>query len=534
MARELSISYAGTTISTLLDAQIQTNRESQRGSVEFTFAVQATTESAFVSACNTVEAAFSKPYQDLVVSQGSQTLVSAKQSTNTGLDPMPSILCRTDDGNTGRSRIYQVRVDFGIPATSGTPAVGLRSARVSVAYDSSRRRTVTIAGVVTASGTNDASAQYTATVQAYCTAAITALGGAYNLVNELRAPTMTAKTLDFSLTYREIKFPEGGASDDPQIKEQLFVISRRSGGARRSQGLVGNVGGGTGNGTGAGANVLPLVVMEARYTATLDFEVTSDLEGKWSGLRSWVLGLCTSVFRGGAMALMEERPEYSYDENRIAVTLVLHGVDPQGVNVYEQRIEFTNTLEPGYIALPAWGGSPYTRAIFQGPATKTRATRIMQESVGTAGGILGGGSSQGSGMPPQGASFSWGGISTGAGGFPTFFNGFVDLGSFFGKEDDFTRSAIPGSGVFETPAPGSGGSGSGRSAKNPDKQGGVLGGKMAGWLIVPPGVVETSEPVTIGREDYELHGVRTTRAWTEQYFESIKSSSWGGGGVQTP
>jgi len=212
VARDLYIKYGdlelGGTTNQLLHDKFRFNVNADQASLSANFIVTGVTEGAFASACSQAELLGRERWKDLLVKFGSTEFINLSQSANTGLDAEPSIVKVGGDFDTGRSREYRFTVGFGLPASWGTQS-GRRQSSVSVSYTPSRRRSVTITGVYTAFGGLDASANYAASISAYATSVLSALGGTYNKIGENIARNETDKTVQFSQQYQEILFNEG-------------------------------------------------------------------------------------------------------------------------------------------------------------------------------------------------------------------------------------------------------------------------------------------------------------------------------------
>ncbi len=212
MARELKIVYGSLTVGagTTRELDGYTTLMMSHGLAEFEFSFLtadiADTAAAFAAECQAVEDAFRTPYQDFEWTLGSDKIRELDQSQNTGLDAQPEILKRADvESDSGRRRRYTIRIRFGLPADTGAePAVGLRDAKVAMNYTLDGRRVLTMSGVWTASGANDARAQYAAAATAWANGRITALGGTYKLVEHDRDATTNQKELRFRRVYEEI------------------------------------------------------------------------------------------------------------------------------------------------------------------------------------------------------------------------------------------------------------------------------------------------------------------------------------------
>lgn len=338
------------------------------GYLEFVFLVRASTEAAFAAACVAAETAFRKPYQMLTVELGDETILSISQSTSTGLDPMPSITKYGDDGDTGRSRLYRVRITFGLPASTGAEQVsGLRDLNINVSYDPARRATVTFTGTFTAVGATGARAKYSAGIGTIITAAKSDLG----ISNWERAeePTVQADTNDklceFAIIFEEIIFSQGGASvDDTDIVRQRLDISRMT------------------EGPGDTPIAERLATLVLSYSAWIDKDQTTDLRSKYSSIRSWLVTQIENTLNGGLYAVVTEEPDFFYDENRISVRMVAVG-QPQGEIVIENRVTTGDDDVKGWEIVPAWTGDPLSAYRYPGPRIVVRTVTQVQKKVGT-------------------------------------------------------------------------------------------------------------------------------------------------------
>jgi len=378
--RELSITYGGTTFGGSSGREISNaiinTKKFQEASVEFDFYIYKTTEAAFSTEITAVEDALRKPFQDLTITQGSTDIYTYKQSTNTGLDAQPEIL-KMEPGATGRSRRYRARITVGLPAnTTAELQSGLREHTVEVAYDPARIRTVTITGTVTAVGGSNARTQYESIFSALESSVFTALSIAAanrELIEEPVANhTYNTKTLTFRRVWRELIFSQGGASlDDAEIVRQILRIARKK------------------EAPGDTPETNRLVTLTLSYEAWIDKTVSTNLRGKYDGMRQWLITQLKDTLGGGSVALIEEIPEFSYDENRLSVTMVAFGTGPGAL------IEFRLSTEDdelfGIVLIPVWNGDPFGRYNFQGPGVRRRTITDTRRVLAGGGGFVAGG-----------------------------------------------------------------------------------------------------------------------------------------------
>jgi hypothetical protein len=349
VTREFEIIYGAYTVPNL-DGQYKFEEDRERGVLTFSFVIQSDTEAGFITACQAAEAAFKKPYQDLTVTMSGNALLTAKQSDGTALDPMPELSKEEHKANTGRSRRYIARVEYGLPATTGAePSTGLRESTVDVAYTVERRRRVTFSGTYTANGATGARATYEAGIDSYANGILTGLGIAAanrEIIDEPSVRTDTNdKICDFQRVYAELIFSQGGSStNDTSLVGQRLSISRRQ------------------EGPGDTITSERLATLDVSYETGVDKDVSTDLRGKYASIRDWILTQVTTTLNGGSFAVVMEEPIYDYDVNRITTD------DDDQVGV-----EF----------LPIWGGRNTDAYTWSGPRVIIRSVTHTQKRVGT-------------------------------------------------------------------------------------------------------------------------------------------------------
>lgn len=417
--RDLSITYGSYTVGgstdVLLDSWTRVEDNFSLAAYEMSFIITAASDAAFVAACSNAESAFRIPRQDLVVMQRSSTLLSLKQSDNTGLDAEPKIVKAEHIADTGRSRRYTVRIDFGRPADN-VASSGRRSTTTLVQYDSSRRRRVTVGGVYTAipsSGT--ALQQYLSTIDAWALTQLQTVEPAtgvsifWELIDEPRVEyNSTNKVMEFSRTYQEKVYPDAGQTtstmDDADLVDQVFEASFIAEGVNDSPGTgqdfstsgggfsTGQNGADTGVMVGGtpnpqlGGSTARLGRVILTYDAAVDKTRTTDLKGKYDGvIRPWLLSEAAKVTASGygTPALMNENPHYDRDHNRIHVEMEFWVPGP--AHTIEQKITTRDsTPSYGWALVPRWNGNPMSKYKYRGPMQKLRIVSETRTVLGDA------------------------------------------------------------------------------------------------------------------------------------------------------
>lgn len=441
-ARELTIAYGALTVSP--DGHYRWSDQGDAFSLDFSFLVNGASVSTFATNLAAAKAAFRKPYQDLVVTLGGQTVLSFTSAAGTGLETKATILTEEHIAQTGRSARLTVRIVGGRPADNVTTP-GLREYGISVGYTPNRRALVTISGVFTSSGSSSARTVYLAAIDALASAAKSALGiSTWELIGEdPTAGSYHEQTLTFSRTYHEIKFGQGGSGDDTTIFEQNLRVGFRKTSAKNAPGgpytFLGEDGYSSRMGTADPA--APLMEVSATYSAWVAFG--TDCFSKWTSLRSFVISQMRAS-SGGSFAPVSEDVAVEKDDNKLTASIsgvaVLTGVVSREFSVREDT-------DFGIVRVPAWRGNKYTKYAYQGPATD-RWTRTLIEETASGGGAQGGGGSSGGGSgggSGTGVDLSPFGYGSDMGNpFPMpFGNLFQNFG--FGGETDSTRSGGGGS-----------------------------------------------------------------------------------------
>nr|AKH46586.1 hypothetical protein [uncultured marine virus] len=379
VTRELSIVYGtltiGGTTDRLIDGKWKYDRGYEQTAVECEFVTTAATEAAFATEVAAVEAAFATPRARLRVIQGSQTLLDFDPSTNSGFNATPQIVKVGNVADTGRSRRYRVRITVDMPADlSGQN--GRRSSTVEVSAAASGRRTMRVTGVYTALSGNSARTQYAASIDAYAGTLIASLGGTWELVAEPTAKADdTDKVLEFDRVYQEIVYAQSsGGANDSEIFDQRFLITRTK--------LA------PGDDPSKGAQ--RLVELAVSYSASIAKGVT-DIVGKWeNSIRPYILAEVQSAAGTGSLAVIQDSPQFNYDDNKIAATMSVLAVS--GSSFLAGTVTTEDRYESGKVPVPVWDGGYHTKYMMPTKATTVRRiTRQWRELSGGGGGGGGGG-----------------------------------------------------------------------------------------------------------------------------------------------
>ena len=367
--RELTVAYGDYTISTpnnreLTNIIINTKRF-EEATVELTWDISSASEAAFATEIETTEEAFRKPFQDVIIKQGSATLYSFKQEDNTGLDANPEITKREDNA-TGRSRRYTATITIGLPADTGAELeVGLREHDVEISYDPARIRTITISGVFTAISSNNARQQYEAQLNSLESSVFASLGiGAAQreVIGEPEADhSYNLKTLTFRRVWRELIFPQAGGGNS--IVNQRLQINRLK------------------EAPGDAPGVKRLATLTVEYDCEVDSEVTTNLRSLYDNtIRSFIVQRAKAFLGGGTVAIISDEPRIDPDVNHIHTSMVLMGTT--GGNTLKWIIEIEDEFQPGYVLVPAWTGDRMSKYKYQGPAVRRRTITDTKTVLG--------------------------------------------------------------------------------------------------------------------------------------------------------
>lgn len=409
VTRDLSVVYAGVTFGGSTARQIDgftiVEKDYTTAAFEFSFITSAASDAAFATECTTVEDALRKPRQDMTVTQGSSTLLSLKQSDNTGFDANPTILKQGDVADTGRSRFYHVRIEFGLPANN--LSLGFRRfSTVNVDYSPERQRTITITGTYTANstdGTTGSFATYLANSPAYFASVLAGIDNTatFGKIGEPQVErNETDKVTNFTVIYKEILFAESLAGlDDSALVDPTLVITRNRMAPGDSDASSIGFGGGGGStsapgvnsgtdgtvvgippgspGTTATGSIRPTVIT-LNYTTGIDATVIKGLSNmidKWNSTIRPFLIAQVGIVAGGGVVLMEEAPNFGdLYKNQFSATMMFHSYSS---SIISQRITVSDQTNEGKVLRFIWSGNDYD--YYEYKAGKVRLKTITEE-----------------------------------------------------------------------------------------------------------------------------------------------------------
>lgn len=415
MTRELTIVYGSVTIGGSTARQIDKytieSDSYETAAVEVEFVTTAATEAAFATELSTLRTAFRTPRQNLSITLGAATLLSLSQSANTGFDAAPEILKDGDPADTGRSRHFRIRIEFGRPADVVNTDFR-RWSTVNVSYDAARRLTVTISGTYTANSTNGTTNsfdQYRAQIDAYATTVLNDIDDA-NDFERVGEPSVeygeTNKVCNFVAVYKEIIFNQRlGTLNDADIVDPVLTVVRNrmapgdsiagapliSGAGRQTtspgvnsgqNGTVTTLPGGSGTTTGAAMGRPTLITLN--YSCSINKENTTNLTQKWSGvIRPFLISTAKTIAGGGKIVLVDEKPQFGdLYGNLLSASMSFINYSQ---TILEQKITVADTTNYGKVLVGVWTSDPLDYYRFPGPVVRVRTyTEERKEIVGTA------------------------------------------------------------------------------------------------------------------------------------------------------
>ncbi len=185
--REMVITYGsyscGGSSASRIDGYTAVLQGTVQTGVRFDILLTADTVAAMAAACIAIEAAFRTPYKNLTVVIAGETFLTLSHTSGTGFNANPSIEKSGQVGDSALSRVYSVRIDFGMPADTYDSSYR-RESQVRIVWSPDRRMHVSVDGTYTVNGSTSARAQYLAAIGAYASSILTALGGTFDLLEE--------------------------------------------------------------------------------------------------------------------------------------------------------------------------------------------------------------------------------------------------------------------------------------------------------------------------------------------------------------
>lgn len=373
LARELQITYGAVTIGggsspgnkRPIHRAIILHKSQDRATLEFSFVTLGhASASDFATEIATLESALRTPRQALAITMAGQAIDTLSHTSGTGIDGTPQIINADDDFSNGRSRRYTVRIEFALQHPIND---GRRNATITVDYDASRRRTCTLAGEWTSSGSTSARDQYEANIAAHATAVLDGLGGTWELMPESvtndDASTASNNLLEGNLVryrrvYRELIFSQAGQENHAALVNQRLTVRIEENGEDWSPGNTPD---------GQAVVVVHPKRILVGYAVTIDKDVSQALESLWTGtIKPWIATTVQSRHSLASVAIISSAPEFDYDNNQIAASIEIES----GGGGYEKyHLDELAEWIPGDTTEPLLTGKRTDKELFHGPST---------------------------------------------------------------------------------------------------------------------------------------------------------------------
>jgi len=346
--------------------------------------IRATSDATFATNCAEIESEFSKRRQSIKFEVGSSTIhtFNPTAGTNTGLNSYARVVkVGTPGGDTDRSRVYTITVGCELPASDTS---GRRDSSIVVEYDPAQRRTVTISGTWTALTSNGATAQYTASIAAFCSSALGALlpSATFELISQRTQADDQDKVLAFMRMYREVVVAQpSGSLDNANIVEPTFGFSR-------AIDQPGDSGGG---------GVKRLETITASFSCYLDKTASTDVPTLYTGtVRPYMITQFETTYAPTQYAIISERPTHQPYSNQLFVEIVFQAaIDATDVI---ESVTTSRIVEGDSVALTgAWTGQFFAKYADQNIGTRRRfgirAVRVLgaldpKTRIGSGGGTV--------------------------------------------------------------------------------------------------------------------------------------------------
>lgn len=374
----VEITYNGFTVGgssdRRIDGAIRHTRTDDEISISADVLVAATTANELAAAGRELEEAWRAPRGDLRIRFGTTTVFDGTQAEGTCLDARANAERSGDPVHAGlNSRRYTVSVTAGLPADY-LGLQGRRSSTVEIEYSASRRKTLTVSAVYTATENDPLASENAASRFAgYANLVADAIGGEWELVSEDSRREETDKTI--TVTRRLIALLW---TDKPHaaVREQdfQFTLHDEWPALGRGQASAGGQSVVVGSGNLTAADMFRQRRLEVQYSASVDSTVVTtiaDLEEVLETTRLWVSSQVPGIGvikDAASKTLMQETANANRHSWRIELTQSWEIIDNDNTwRRYTQRVKMQS--QSGLTLVPAWGGSPYHRFGYQGPAT---------------------------------------------------------------------------------------------------------------------------------------------------------------------
>lgn len=375
ITRDLSITYGTLTIGGSTEFYVfggwSHDVDYEGATLSCQVVVQADTESAFQSACDTFEDGIRQIDVDLSLSYGGATAhIDYSHSSNTGMLSRASASVAAGLLQTKLMRVYDVEFSVTLPADEDS-AGGLRSHSVEITRNGNGLAMVVVSGEYTATGDQSASANFAnvTTGGEAVTAAISgALSGTFESVSNLHTYDRRNKVLSFRIVHAEIGYRQSTASTDiPAIKNQRISVTREV------------------SAPGDLSDARRLIQLAVSFSCEVDKSVTTGLQSLWDGtIRTNVIDTVRTI-AGTTVALIDEAPLFDLGNNSVRASLMFLARGESSVLRHEITTTIDESASERYV--PLHDGDPFSRALFFGDG---QILRITDETKLTFAGGVGG------------------------------------------------------------------------------------------------------------------------------------------------
>lgn len=355
--RTLSITYGAKTVGAGTDIEIDGPVIIRRGhtvfEIEFQVVIVEVNVADFASEITEIELAFSQPRLNLTVTQEGTDLYAFSEVGNTGYSADPTIEKTDDlDGNSGRSRIYIIRVILQTPVTIAGNNGRLESV-AELTLSASKIERIVISGAYKAIGGNNAHDQFDTAITAFITSTIAEAGGGnYEETSRTVSWDDNIKNATFQIILENVIFNQSvGVLDNAAIVSATMIVRVAS----------------TQNNTPAiGQKVRPDVIATVNYSASIDRTITTDLSAVWEDtIKPFILSYVTGLPGMSKGTIVIDEPEYHPYENSITASMSIQG-GLAGILSFE--LTFKKEGLEGIVKLPVWSGNPFHKHVFIGSA----------------------------------------------------------------------------------------------------------------------------------------------------------------------
>lgn len=354
----------------LIQAPYRLTLEYRTGSFECEVLISATTEAELISHESSLQAAWTKPRQRLLVEIGGATRWDFNPSDGSGFDQEPRCTKLVqEETNTGLCSRWQLQVGFAMPADL-TGQAGRTDNRVAIRVARTGKRVIELEGIYTTLTGGSALTQYEDNIGTYETSVQNAVDSSadWELAEpELKERNDTDTTVRFRKVFQELLGTQRTGGQDANLWDTTFSIVEREH-----------------NETG---HARPLktpidLIVQYRTLVSKSLASTEELRTKWEDtIRPHLVDRVRAATGGGKLVLLDAAPEY--EENGPAVRVTAHFRMYRG-NLYRYRQEVEDTVRHGWILTPLWGGGPFDREEELGPASHFRVvtTQSLRQRTG--------------------------------------------------------------------------------------------------------------------------------------------------------